>query len=169
MTVTRLAGPATGGRRTRTRKALLTAHLVTAVGTVGVSVVLAVLGTAGLRGADPATIYPAMHLVAVRVLIPLVIAALVTGVLQALLASYGLLRHGWVTAKLAITVALAAVALLVAVPGLGRAAEAATAGHEVPAAQQIVSTVAPSSALVLLVVAAGLGIFRPGHRVSAGG
>jgi hypothetical protein len=139
-------------------------HLVTAVGMVGVSIVLVVLGVAGLRGTDPATVYPAMHLVAMGALTPLVVAALATGVLQALLTGYGLVRTWWVTVKLAITVAFTGVALLVAVPGLARAAEAATSpGQEVAVAQQVVSTVTPSAAMLLLLLAAGLGVFRPGR------
>jgi hypothetical protein len=156
--------PSSGPRlSSRARKSLLTLHLVSAVGMVGVSIALIVLGVAGLQGADPATIYPAMHRIAAGALTPLVGAALVTGVAQALLTGYGLVRRWWVTTKLAITVGFAVVALLVAVPGLGRAAEAATSpAHEVAAAQQIVSTVTPSAAVLLILLAAGLGVFKPG-------
>lgn len=149
------------------RRSLLTLHLVTAVGMIGVSVVLLVLGVAGLRGADPATIYPAMHLAGAAALTPLVLAALATGVLQALWTGYGLFRRWWVTTKLVVTVALTGAALLVAVPGLGRAADAATTpGQEVSVAQQVVSTVTPSVAALLMLLATALGVFKPGSAVA---
>ncbi len=130
---------------------------------VGVSAALVALGIAGLRGADPVTVYPAMRLVAAAALAPLVLTALATGVLQAVWTGYGLVRLGWVRTKLALTAVFTVAALGVAVPGLGRAAEAATSGQEVTPAQQLVSTVTPSVAVLLVLFAAGLGVFKPGR------
>lgn len=148
----------------RGRKTLLAAHLLTGVGLAGVALVEISLGVAGLRGADPETIYPAMARIAWTALVPLALLALATGVAQALLTGVGLLRQWWVTVKLVVTALLAVVALAVAAPGLGRAADAATAaGQEVTGVQQVVATVTPSIALSLLVLNAALGVFQPGR------
>ena len=151
----------------RSRNALLTLHLVTAVGLVGVDLVLLVLGISGVRGATPATVYPAMHSVAAAALAPLAVVALGTGVLQALLSRYGLVKHWWVSAKLVITSLLTGLVLLVVIPGLGRAAAAATGPapeHYLTDAQRTVFVVTPSTALVLLLLMAGLGVFKPGRQ-----
>src|ERR687898_3626255 len=63
------------------RKLLLTVHVATAVSVLGTDLVLLVLGISSVRGADPQTIYPAAHLVATWLLVPLAIVALCTGVL----------------------------------------------------------------------------------------
>lgn len=155
----------------RLRKVMLTLHLVTALGLIGIASVLSALGAAGWSGADPETIYPAMSLVARAVLTPLIVLALVVGITQALIAGYGLTRHWWVTTKLVILSALVLVEVAVVLPGLGRAADAATtAGQEVTTAQQITATLAPATAMILMLVAASLGVFKPGpaHRRLAG-
>jgi hypothetical protein len=149
------------------RKALLIAHLLTAVGLVGLAVALTALGLAGLAGQDPETIYPAMHLLAGAALVPLGILALLIGIAQALLTSYGLFKHWWVTTKLAILTLLVVVAIAIAVPGLGRAADAATdPAAAVATAQQVTATITPITALVLFAVAATLGVVKPGRAPS---
>jgi hypothetical protein len=155
-----------GGRASpRSRKALLTLHIATAAGLVGVSVVILALGIAGLGEPAPETVYPAMHTVARFALVPLAVAALATGLLQVIVTGYGLRRHWWATAKLVITVALAVVAVFVVVPGLGRAAEAATTPSAgVTSAQQLTSVVTPAIALGLFLLSVGLGVFKPGRR-----
>jgi uncharacterized membrane protein len=150
------------------RRVLLTVHIAGGVGLVGVGVVLVALGTNGLLGAAPSTIYPAMYLVARAALLPLVLIALVTGALQAALTEYGTLKHGWVTAKLAITSLLTVAAVALVLPGLGRAAAAATAqdGH-VTDTQRVVATVMPAIASMLLLLNVALGVFKP-RRVQRG-
>ena len=139
------------------RTFLLAAHLVTAVGLVGCDVVLLVLGAAAAGGADPVTIYPAASLVARWVLVPLLTAALATGVLQALRNGWGLLRHGWVAVKLAVTVAFAALVLGILVPRLAASAAAATAG----AVTALPLVVAPAGAVAAQLALVGLALTKP--------
>lgn len=151
----------------RARKALLTAHVATAVGLIGADLVLLALGISGARGADPETVYPAMRLVAAAVLAPLALSALGIGVLQGLLGPYGLVRHGWVATKLVITTALTGLVLLVVVPGLGQAADAATGSlpqEYLTDSQRVMFAVTPSVALALLVLMVVLGMYKPGSR-----
>jgi len=58
------------------RKALLTAHVASAVSVLGTDLVLLVLGISSVGGADPRTIYPAADLIATWLLAPLAILAL---------------------------------------------------------------------------------------------
>jgi hypothetical protein len=143
---------------------LLTVHIAGAVGLVGVGIVLVALGTNGLLGAEPSTIYPAMYLVAWAALLPLAFIALVTGTLQVALTEYGPLKHGWVTAKLGITLLLTVAAVALVLPGLGRAAAAATApdGH-LTDTQRLTATVTPAIASMLLLLNVALGVFKPGR------
>lgn len=149
----------------RGRRTLLALHLLAAVGLAGVALVEISLGVAGLRGAQPETIYPAMAQIAWTALVPLALLALGTGLAQALLSGFGLFRYRWVAVKLGVTTLLAVVALAVAAPGLARAADAATsAGQGVTQVQQIVATFTPSLAFLLLVLNVALGVFQPNGR-----
>lgn len=139
-----------------------------AVGLLGVASVEVSLGVAGLSGADPETIYPAMAQIAWTTLVPLALLALATGVIQALLTGVGLISQRWVTIKLFVTALLTFVALGVAAPGLARAADAATTpGLGVTRAQEVVATVTPSIALLLLALNVALGLYQPGRRQGA--
>ena len=148
----------------RQRKLLLTVHVVVTVGALGAVAVLAVLGIAGLRGADPRSVYPAAHLVESWLVAPLAVATVVTGLLQALLSPWGLLRHRWVTVKFVISVALAAATILVLEPRLSATAAAAQAGEPVTEAARLRLALIPLVATALLVLNVVLGMYKPGRR-----
>ena len=149
------------------RKVLLTVHVATAVSVLRTDLVLLVLGISSVGGADPQTIYPAAHLVATWLLAPLAIAALGTGVLLGLLTQWGLLRYWWVTIKLALTAILTGVILIVLVPRLGVAADAATALDPSPFtdAERLPLLVAPAAGVTLLVLIVALAIYKPGWQL----
>jgi hypothetical protein len=108
------------------RKALLTAHVASAVSVLGTDLVLLVLGISSVGGADPRTIYPAADLIATWLLAPLAILALGTGVMLGLITHWGLLRYWWVTIKLTLTAILTGVILFVLMPRLSATAAMAT-------------------------------------------
>ncbi|MBX6365282.1 MAG: hypothetical protein IRZ00_15545 [Gemmatimonadetes bacterium] len=99
---------------------------------------------------------------------PLAALALGTGVLLGSLTRWGLLRHGWVTTKLAITTVLAGVLLFVLVPRLGDAAAAALTPAGVPAAARLRFAVGPAVSSVLLLVNVALGVYKPRRRARRG-
>lgn len=89
------------------RKLALTAHVTLSVGWFGAVVVFLGLAAVGLTSRDPQIVrgvYLVMEPVAWRVLVPLAFASLLTGIVQSLGTTWGLLRHYWVVFKLAITV-----------------------------------------------------------------
>jgi hypothetical protein len=146
------------------RTALLTVHIVTSVGAIGAALVLVTgltFGVAGMRGADPRTVYPAAHLVEAWVVAPLAVLALGTGLVQALLFRWGLVRYWWVAIKLAITAALTAVVFLVLEPSLA----ATSAAESLTDAQRTRVALFPAIALGLLVVNVVLGLSAPRWRL----
>lgn len=146
------------------RRTLLVAHVAVAVGLVGAAVVLVGLGVAGLRGADPTTVYPAAHLVDAWVIAPLTVLALVTGVVQARTTGRRALAPGWVRTKLLITAAMAAIVILVLEPRLAASARDAMAGEPQATAAFLPLVIAPAVATLLVVLNITLGIEKPdGH------
>lgn len=143
------------------RKALLTLHVITAVGWLGVDLVLLTLGVAGARGADPEMVYPVLALVGQSVFVPLSVLAWLVGVASALLTPWGLLRHRWVLVKMIITTIMLGAVLFALLPNL-RAAELGastpTDAREGLLAAGIVSN-------TLLIIATVLSTYKPWGRL----
>jgi hypothetical protein len=150
----------TSSRPAGWRVALLTVHVAASVGAIGAALVLLTLGIAGVLGADPRTVYPAAHLVEARVIAPLAVLALASGVAQALVSRWGLVRYWWVAIKLTVTAVLTVVVFLVLEPSLAAMATA----ESLTDAQRMRVVLAPAGALALLVVNVVLGLSKPAWR-----
>src|SRR5688572_15530400 len=99
----------------RVRRLALTAHVTSSVGWLGAVTAFLGLAVVGLTGHDPQTVrgaYLVMEPAAWFVLVPLAIASLLTGLVQALGTTWGLFRHYWVVFKLLITVVATTVLLI---------------------------------------------------------
>ena len=99
----------------RLRKFALTAHVVSSVGWLGGVAVFLALAIAGLTSQDAQMVrgvYLAMEVATWSVLVPFALASLLTGLVQSLGTTWGLLRHYWVVVKLLVTVLAIAVMLL---------------------------------------------------------
>ena len=93
------------------RRLLLTLHVSSSASNVGATVLtLALLVGVGAAPAGLGT------LCVYGVLVPLLVAGLLTGVVSALTSPWGLFRHGWVVKKLLLTLAAIAVGLAVVGP-----------------------------------------------------
>ena len=158
----------------RWRKALLVAHVTTAVGWLGaVAAFLAVAVTAATT--DDAGLATAcvlvMELLGWAVLVPLSGASLVTGVIQSLATPWGLFRHYWVVFKLLINVVASVILVmymqtLAALAGSAAGSAGTTAPDVVAAGQhgmpQAFSPVLHAGgALVLLLLAVLLSVYKP--------
>ncbi|EKX64789.1 hypothetical protein Sipo8835_40305 [Streptomyces ipomoeae] len=89
------------------RKFALTTHVASSVGWLGSVAAFLVLAVVGLTGEDAQRVrgaYLALEVTGWYVIVPLAFASLLTGLLQSLGTTWGLLRHYWVLAKLALTV-----------------------------------------------------------------
>src|ERR1700675_3570077 len=106
------------------RKFALTTHVTSSVGWLGAVGAFLPLAIAGLGSQDPQIVraaYLAMHLTTWFVIVPLSLAALLTGIVESLGTTWGLFRHYWVIAKLGLTL-LATIILLVHTQPIGAVA-----------------------------------------------
>lgn len=90
------------------RRFALAVHIVSSVGWIGALSAFLVLAVAGLAAADVETMraaYVSMDLTTKFAIVPLAGAALGSGMLQALVTPWGLVRHYWVAFKLLIVLA----------------------------------------------------------------
>jgi len=91
----------------RLRKIVLVTHIVFSVGWLGAIVPYLALAVAGLNG-DAQTMratYLSMEMIGWYVIVPFSLAAMLSGVVQALGTQWGLFRHWWVSMKFLLTIA----------------------------------------------------------------
>jgi hypothetical protein len=89
------------------RKLMLTIHLVSSVGWIGAVAAYLALGVAAVTSQDARTVrgaWIAMEVTGWFVIVPLAIAALLTGVVMSLGTQWGLFRHYWVVVTLVLTI-----------------------------------------------------------------
>ncbi|MDG4805537.1 hypothetical protein O7634_02035 [Micromonospora sp. WMMD1120] len=144
------------------RKALLTLHLVTALGWLGADLALLTLGIAAQRGAvDPAVAYPAAALVGTVLFAPLSVLVWLIGVASSLLTPWGLVRYHWVLVKLVVTTVLVGLVLFLLTPNLRHAAEL---GSALPARDRADLVIAPAVSTTLMIVVTVLSTYKPWGR-----
>ncbi len=146
------------------RKLALMAHVATSVGWLGAVIVFLVIALVGLVNAGFVAVrgvYLVMERAALLALLPLAGSALLTGLVSALGTPWGLFRHYWVIIKLAITAF--ATAILVAYMQTFRtmAADASNPAVDLAALRNPSPVVHASLALVLLLVACVLAVYKP--------
>ncbi|MFU8850057.1 hypothetical protein ACNAW0_03570 [Micromonospora sp. SL1-18] len=144
------------------RKALLTLHLVTALGWLGVDLVLLALGVAGLRGADPEVVYPAAGLLVTYLFAPLSVLVWLVGLASALFTPWGLLRWRWVLVKFVITTAMLGLVLLLLTPTVRRLGEL---GPDLTARDRLDLVIPPTVSSTLLIVTTVLSTYKPWGRL----
>jgi hypothetical protein len=146
------------------RKFALTAHVVSSVGWLGTVVVFLALALVGLTSEDAETVrgaYLVMESAGWFVLVPLALASLVTGLVQALGTTWGLFRHYWVVFKLLINL-FATLALLMYMQTLGSLADlAADARADLDAVRSPSPLLHAAAALLLLLTATVLAVYKP--------
>ena len=148
------------------RKLALTTHVTSSVGWLGAVRAFLALAVAGLGSQDPQIVraaYLAMHLITWFVIVPLSLAALLTGIVQSLGTTCGLFQHYWIVTKLLLTV-LATIILLVHTQPIDRVA--AVAGQTMLAVGdlrqlrlQLVGDAC--AALFVLLVTTALSVYKP--------
>ena len=109
------------------RKLVLTVHLTSSLGWFGAVFAYLVLGVSAVTSQDAQTVraaWIAMELTGWFVIVPLALAALVTGLVMSLGTPWGLFRHYWVLITLALTI-LCTVVLLLHMPTVSHMADVA--------------------------------------------
>src|SRR3954471_6403497 len=139
------------------RRALLTGHIITGVGLLGsVGVVLAI----NIRAATTAdtqlaaSSYDLLAMLTLLFGIPLSFASLISGVLLGLSSQWGVVRYGWVVAKLVLLIGVLLMGALVLGPGT----DSMRAGDGGAEARLIAGSAYDVCALL---VATGFSVFKP--------
>lgn len=148
----------------RIRRFALTAHVASSVGWLGAVAAFLALALVGLTSRDAGTVrgvYLVMEPAAWLILVPLAFASLLTGLVQALGTSWGLFRHYWVVFKLLINVIATAVLLLYMQTFDAMARVAASPNTDLEIVRNISPVLHAALALVLLLVATTLAVYKP--------
>lgn len=158
----------------RLRKFVLLSHIVSSVGWLGAVAGFLAIAVTGVISGDIQTVHGAylvMKVMALYVLIPLSIASLLTGLIQSLGSAWGLFRHYWVLAKLLINM-LATIVLLLYMQTLDYmatvAAQATLSTDDLATLRIPTAIIHSTGALVLLLIAALLSVYKPRGRTAYG-
>ena len=157
------------------RKLNLTAHVTSSVGWLGAVAGFLVLSIAGLTSQDAETVrgaYLAMNLMGQFLIVPLSLAALLTGLVQSLGTHWGLFRHYWILIKFTLTIGATIILLLhqfTAVAEAARRVSGAAAGT-LPDVGRLGTQLVGDAGLAVLVllVTTTLSVYKPWGKTRYG-
>ena len=155
------------------RRFALTAHVTASVGWLGAVAAFLALAVVGLTSRDALTVravYLGTELITWFVIVPLALASVLTGVIQSLGTTWGLLRHYWVLVKLVITVPATLLLLLHTQPigFLARIAEDGPLSGPHVGEIQLELVIQAGGAVLVLLVATALSVYKPPGRTPLG-
>ena len=145
------------------RKFTLTVHLSCSVGWVGAVVGYLALGVSAVTSQNAETVraaWIAMELTGWFVIVPLAVAALLTGLVMALGTPWGLFRYYWVLITLMLTI-LATVVLLLHMPTVSSLADMARAADAADLRRLGGDLFHPGLGLVVLLGIMVLNVYKP--------
>jgi len=145
------------------RKLALTIHLISSIGWIGAVFAYLALGVAAVSVADDQIVraaWTAMDLTGWWVIVPLALAALVTGLVMSLGTQWGLFRHYWVLVSLALTL-LCTVVLVLHMPTVSAMARTAQTAEGADLRALGGDLFHPGAGLVLLLLVTVLNIYKP--------
>jgi hypothetical protein len=140
------------------RKFALTAHITVSVGWLGAVVAYLAVAISCLVSQDAQAVrsgYSAMELTGWFVIVPLSLAALLTGLVQSLATEWGLFRHYWILVKLVLTVGAVTI-LLLHMPAVHRMAGVLS------------EVIHAGGGLLVLLVTTTLSVYKPWGRTDRG-
>src|SRR6266508_209587 len=145
------------------RKFVLTVHLTFSVGWIGAVVAYLALGVSAVASQDAQTVraaWIAMELTGWFVIVPLALAALLTGLVISLGTPWGLFRHYWVLITFVLTILSTAV-LLLHMPTVSSLADVAREADGADLARLGGDLLHPGVGLLVLLVITGLNVYKP--------
>jgi len=146
------------------RRFTITTHVTSSVGWVGAALAFLALAVIGFTSDDPAKVRGAYLLMAPAawfVLVPLAHASLLSGIVLSLGTSWGLFRYHWVVLKLGITVFATVILLIYMGTFREMAGVAADPVMDLAVVRNASPIVHAILALILLLAATGLGVYKP--------
>ena len=145
------------------RKFVLAAHLTFSIGWIGAVIAYLALGVSSVTSQDALTVrgaWVAMELTGWYVIVPLALAALLTGLVISMGTKWGLFRHYWVLISLALTI-LATVVLLLHMPTVSLMADAAREADAADLGGLGGDLLHPGVGLLVLLVITALNVYKP--------
>ena len=145
------------------RKFALTVHLTFSVGFLGAALAYLGLGVSAVTSEDAQTVraaWIAMELTGWYVIVPLALAALLTGLVMALGTPWGLFRHYWVLITFVLTV-FATVILLLHMPTVSSLADVAREADSADLGRLGGDLLHAGGGLVVLLVITVLNVYKP--------
>jgi hypothetical protein len=145
------------------RKFVLSVHLTSSLGWVGAVVAYIALGVTAATRQDAETVrgtWIAMELTGWYVIVPLALAALLTGVVISLGTPWGLFRHYWVLISLALTI-LATLILLLHMPSVSSTTRIAREANDARLAQLGGDLGHAVGGVLVLLVITVLNVYKP--------
>jgi hypothetical protein len=145
------------------RKFALVVHLTSSVGWIGAVVAYLALGVAAVTSGDAQTVraaWIAMEVTGWYAIVPLALAALLTGLVMSLGTPWGLFRHYWVLLTLVLTI-LSTVVLLLHMPTVSALAGVARAATGADLGGLGGDLLHPGVGLLVLLVITGLNVYKP--------
>lgn len=145
----------------RVRKAVLTTHIVTSVGWLGAVIAYLSLDVIAVSATDPDLVraaFQAMDVTVSYAIVPLALASVTVGVINALGTHWGLVRHYWVLVKLLLTL-FATTILLIETQTVSHLAHLAA---DDPDPGRLPGTLGHSiGGIIVLTTAAILSVYKP--------
>jgi hypothetical protein len=145
------------------RKFMLVVHLTASVGWIGAVIAYLALGISAATSQDVQAVraaWTAMELIGWYVIVPLALAALLTGIVQSLGTSWGLFHHYWVLITLVLTV-FSTVVLLSHMPEVSSRAAMARGADAAHFGRLGGDLLHPGVGLLVLLVIATLNVYKP--------
>lgn len=140
----------------RARRSLLVAHVSISVSWLGLTIGLLTLGITAFATGDPATAQAAtraMQIFGDWLVVPVALAALLSGLVLSLGTPWGLARHRWVWTKFWLTLVATGLSVFSLRPGLSEAAERGTADIDL--------VIAPSVATATYLFMTAISVLKP--------
>ena len=145
------------------RKFALAAHLTFSVGFIGAAVAYLALGISAVTSEDAQTVraaWIAMELTGWFVIVPLALASLLVGVVNALGTPWGLFRHYWVLITFVLTI-FATVILLLHMPSVSSLADVAREADGATLGRLGGDLLHAGGGLLVLLVITVLNVYKP--------
>lgn len=145
------------------RKFMLIVHLTVSVGWIGAVATYLALAVFAVISQDPQTVratWIARELTGWFVIVPLALAALLSGLVMALGTPWGLFRHYWVLFSLVLTI-FSTVVLLLRMPSVSVLADMAREATGADLARLERDLLHPGAGLIVLLVITVLNVYKP--------
>jgi hypothetical protein len=145
------------------RKFALTVHITSSLGFLGAALAYLGLGVSAVTSEDAQTVraaWIAMEVIGWYVIVPLALAALLSGLVQALGTPWGLFRHYWVLITFVLTI-FASVILLLHMPSVSALADVAREADSVTLDRLGGDLLHAGGGLLVLLVITALNVYKP--------